>query len=190
MRTLLAALAAAFALQAMAQSQGPTQAIPGQRPAEKSDYEIEQERKGGVVEGVVKLPPYFKESDLMEFEVTRASSMRFYVDRASISVGQDLVVRYTLVARGPQGGENVSYEGIHCKGNTHRIYAFGQAGGKWRPVEISWQLTDKMWVRVLRRDYFCPTHRPIYNVAEGVDALRRGGHPDRENISAGGAGSR
>jgi hypothetical protein len=182
MRALLAALCALVALQALAQSQGPTQAIPGQRPAEKSDYELEQERKGGLIEGAIKLPPYFKEGDLMEFEATRASSMRFYVDRASISVGDDLVVRYTLVARGPQGGENVSYEGIHCKGNTHRIYAFGRSDRTWRPVDLGWQMTDKLWSRVLRRDYFCPNHRAIFNVAEGIDALRRGGHPDRENI--------
>ncbi len=178
-RALVAAACAALALQAAAQ---PTQRIPGQAPAEKSDYEIEQERRRGLMEGEVKLPPYFKEGDLIEFEVTRASSMRFYVDHASISVGKDLVVRYTLVARSPQGAENVSYEGIHCKGGTFRVYAFGQSGGKWRPVDLGWQPTDKLWARVLRREYFCPMHRAIFTVAEGVDALRRGGHPDRDNV--------
>ena len=186
MKGLLAVLCALLALQAMAQSQGPSQQIPGQRPPEKSDYELEQERLRGLVEGQVKLPPYFKESDLMEFDVTRASSMRYFVDRASISVDKDLVVRYTLVARGPQGGENVSYEGIHCAGSRYKIYARGQSGGKWKQVDLDWQPADKQWTIVLRRDYFCPNHRAIHTVAEGVEALRRGGHPDRDNI--GGAG--
>jgi CNP1-like family protein len=178
-RNLSAAFCAVLALETAAQ---PTQTVPGQRPNEKSDWEIEQERKRGVVEGEVKLPPYFKESDLIEFEATRASSMRFYVDRASVSVGTDLVVRYTLVARSPQGAENVTYEGIHCKGGTSKVYALGQAGGIWKAVDQPWQPTDKLWQRVLRRDYFCPMHRAIYSVAEGIDALRRGGHPDRDNV--------
>ena len=186
MKTLLAALCAAVALQAMAQSQGPTQAIPGQRPNEKSDYELEQERKRGLVEGEIRPPAYFKESDLIEFEVSRTSSMRFFIDRASLSVGKDLVVRYTLVARSPQGAENVTYEGIYCRNGTHRVYALGQRDGSWKPVSLDWTATDKLWARVLRREYFCPMHRAIFDVAEGVNALRRGGHPDRDNV--GGAG--
>jgi hypothetical protein len=185
MRLLLAAICAACALQAAAQPK--QERMPGQPPPEKSDYELEQERRLGVQEDHVKLPPYFKESDLMEFEVTRASSMRFYVDGASISVGKDLVVRYTLVARGPQGGENVTYEGIHCRGATNKVYALGHRDGSWKPVNIAWSPAEKLWTRVLRRDYFCPNHRAIFTVAEGVDALRRHGHPDRENV--GGAGS-
>jgi hypothetical protein len=190
MKGLLAVLCALVALQAMAQSQGPTQAIPGQRPPEKSEYELEQERRRGIVEGEVKLPPYFKESDLMEFDVTRASSMRFYIDRASISVDKDLVVRYTLVARGSQGGENVSYEGIHCAGATYKVYARGHRDGSWKLVNQDWRPANNIWTRVLRGEFFCPNRRAIFTAAEGVDALRRGGHPDRENIGFGGAGSR
>lgn len=183
----LAAGCAALALQAVAQ---PTQErMPGQPPPEKSDWELEQERRLGLDEGEVKLPPYFKEGDLIEFEVTRASSMRFYVDRASISVGGDLVVRYTLVARSPQGAENVTYEGLRCNNATSRVYALGHRDGSWKAVKQGWSTTDKLWTRVLRRDYFCPNHRTIFTVAEGVDALRRHGHPERDNVG-GAAGSK
>lgn len=176
---LLAACLALAALPALAQ---PTQSIPGQAPAEKSDWELRQEEKL-FKEAEVRLPPYFNEADLVEFTVSRTTSFRFFVDKASIAIGPDLVVRYTLVARSPQGAENVTYEGIRCKAGSYKVYAFGQSSRSWRPVNQEWQLTDKLWTRVLRREYFCPMHRAIYTVAEGVDALRRGGHPDRENFS-------
>jgi len=132
-------------------------------------------------EGEVKLPPRFRNENLMEFEVGRSVNFRFFVDRASLEIGADEVVRYTLVARSPQGAENVSYEGIHCKSGRTRAYAVGQAGGQWRTMKQEWSDVQKPWTRVLQKDYFCPLHRPIYNAEEGVDALRRGGHRDRSN---------
>lgn len=144
----------------------------------KSDWEMEQE-KLIVREGEVKLPPRFRDEDLLEFEIGRSVSFRFFIDKASLEVGADEVVRYTLVARSPQGVENVSYEGIHCRTGRTRAYAVGQADGHWRAVKQEWVDVQKLWTRVLRAEYFCPKHRVIYSAAEGVDALRRGGHPDR-----------
>jgi hypothetical protein len=132
-----------------------------------------------VREGEVKLPPRFRDEDLLEFEIGRSVSFRFFIDKASLDVGADEVVRYTLVARSPQGVENVSYEGIHCRTGRTRAYAVGQSGGHWRTVNQEWVDVQKLWTRVLRAEYFCPKHRVIYSAAEGVDALRRGGHPDR-----------
>jgi hypothetical protein len=180
-RALALAACVAGTAQALAQ---PTQTLPGQAPAAKSDWEREQEERDWQ-ERPVKLPPYFREENLLEFAVSRATSLRFFVDQASLSVGEDGVVRYTLVARSPQGAQNVSYEGIRCRGGIHRVYALGQRDGSWKPVKLDWQPTDKLWTRVLRREYFCPMHRAIFTAAEGVDALRRGGHPDRDNVAAG-----
>lgn len=186
MRRLAALAAFLCAAQAPAQ---PAQMLLAQASGPKSDWEREQEERN-FREAAVKLPPFYREEDLVEFRVASTTSFRFYVDRASLSVGEDGVVRYTLVARSPQGAENVTYEGIRCKTGTHRVYALGQRDRTWKPVSLDWRPTDKLWTRVLRREYFCPLHRPIDTAAEGLDALRRGGHPDRDNWGTGGAGAR
>jgi len=178
--------AACLALAAAVAAAQATQRMPGQGQAEKSDWELQQEERF-FKETEVKTPPYFREDDLLEFQLARTTSFRFYVDKASISVGPDLVVRYTLVARSPLGAENVSYEGIHCKGRRHKVYALGQGDRSWRPVVQDWQEADKAWTRVLHREYFCPMHRAIFSAAEGIDALRRGGHPHRQGFGAGSA---
>lgn len=174
MRRRLAGLAAA----ALALAAAP--GLLAQPADQKSDWELEQEKRF-IKEGEVRLPPRYREEDLLEFEVGRTVSFRFYIDKASISIDADQVVRYTLVARSPRGVENVSYEGIHCTSGRTRGYAVGQPGGGWRPVNQDWAEVQKLWTRVLRTDYFCPLHRAIYNPAEGVDALQRGGHRDRAN---------
>lgn len=155
-------------------------ALHAQSSPFKSDWEMEQEKRF-IREGEVKLPPRYREEDLLEFEVARTVSFRFFIDKASLGVGADGVVRYTLVARSPQGVENVTHEGIHCTSGRTKAYAVGQAGGQWRAVNQEWTDVQKLWTRVLRTDYFCPLHRAIYDAAEGVDALRRGGHRDRAN---------
>lgn len=167
---------ARFAAAALALAACP--ALHAQSSPFKSDWEMEQE-KLIIREGEVKLPPRFRDENLLEFEIGRSVSFRFFIDTASLEVGADEVVRYTLVARSPQGVENVSYEGIHCKTGRTRAYAVGQPGGGWRAVKQEWVDVQKLWTRVLRTEYFCPKHRVIYSAAEGVDALQRGGHPDR-----------
>lgn len=147
----------------------------------KSDWEREQEQRDWR-EGEVKLPAYPKREDLIEFPVSAASSFRFHVDRASLSVGADGVVRYTLVARSAAGVENVSYEGIRCSGRIYKVYAFGRDNGAWsRPAETDWRPAESVWTRALRRDFFCPLGIAIGDVAEGLDALRRGQHPALTN---------
>ncbi len=144
-----------------------------------SDWERAQQERNWK-EGKVKLPPYPKPGNLIGFEVSAATDFKFFIDSASLSVGDDGVVRYTLVARSRSGIDNVSYEGIHCRDGTYKIYAFGQSNGtwrrdalaKWRPVEAK---SVMRWHQVLRRDFFCPQNIRISNAAEGLAALRRGG---------------
>lgn len=164
--------AALVLLTALAAAQG---ADTPRYPGGKSDWELEQERREWKEDAVV-LPPYYREEDLLPFEVMDARQFRFFVDRRSISVVGERVVRYTLVARSRGGVENVFFEGIRCDARTARAYAIGQAGGAWKRQESDWRATENAWTRALRREYFCPRHEAIRNAAEGVDALRRGGH--------------
>lgn len=153
-------------------------------PNAKSDWEREQEARE-VKEFEITLPAVPK-GDLIEFPVSAATSFRFFIDPASLSVGLDGVVRYTLVARSPSGAETISYEGIRCGGTgLYRVYAFGNGGawskntrGDWRPIEPK---SVQRWHNELRGRYFCPNRLSIATAAEGLDALRRGGHPAIKN---------
>ena len=60
-----------------------------------------------------RLPAYPKEERLIRFDTGPTSTLRFFVDRDSLAVGADGVVRFTLVAKS-DGAANVSYEGIRC----------------------------------------------------------------------------
>ena len=169
MRWLLLPVLAALTVQAA-----------GQANVQKSDWELEQERRGSA-EREVALPPPPK-GDLIEFFVSAASSFKFFIDPQSLSVGDDGVVRYTLVARSPSGAQSASYEGIRCgRAGLYRVYAFGNGAAwskstlaEWRPIEPR---DVQRWHNELRDRYFCPNGASIFSAAEGLDALRRGGHP-------------
>jgi len=129
----------------------------------------------------VKLPLYPKTEHLIRFDTGPTSELRFFVDRDSLSVGEDGVVRFTLVAKS-DGATNVSYEGIRCSMRERKVYAYGRPDGAWREAR------DSQWVRigppvtdlhrfVLWSDYFCPRRAPIRSANEGLDALKLGRHP-------------
>jgi hypothetical protein len=153
---------------------------------EKSDWERKHEERLPPAEEAVSLPSYPKAGRLLEFFVAATSEFRFFIDTASLSVGSDGVVRYVLVARSPAGVENVSYEGMRCNTGEVRIYALGRAGawsGKpspWRPIEPR---AVQRWHNALYREYFCPQKEPVASAREGIDALRRGGHPFARGLS-------
>ena len=157
----------------------------------KSDWEIEVERRGWK-EGEYKLPALPRPEDLIEFFVSAASNFRFFVDPQSLSVGKDGVVRYTLLARSPSGAENITYEGIRCAAGSVRVYAYGRPGGSWAERDSDWRPIEpkslQRWHNALWREYFCPMKVPIFDPAEGIDALRRGGHPNAAGLERGPGG--
>jgi len=161
----------------------------GLAPAQqKSDWEIEREQRDWT-EGEFKLPADPRRDQLLEFYVSATTDFRFFIDRQSLSVSADGVVRYTLLARSPSGAENVTYEGIRCRTGTYRIYAYGRAGGGWAARASDWRPIEQKTVQrshhALWRDYFCPHRVPIFDVAEGLDALGRGGHPNSSALPSG-----
>ena len=171
---LLACLFAGVAPVAAAQN---TNQLPV--PGGPSNWD-EQQEKLNWKEAEARLPPYPKDADLIEFPVSSAATFRFFIDSASLSVGADGVVRYTLVARSPSGVSNVSNEGMRCSSKSYKVYAQGRDGG-WFPRQSEWReieaRTIQRWHNVLYFEYLCPRHRPVESAAEGVQALRRGGHP-------------
>jgi hypothetical protein len=151
-------------------------------PSELSDWEKQNEGTLRRDQGAVapELPAYPANERLVSFFVSSASQFKFYVDRASVSVGRDRIVRYTLVARSASGAENISYEGMNCMAGEYIVYAVGVQGswlsrpGEWRPIEPR---SVQRWHNALQREYFCPNNIPISSAEEGARALALGGHP-------------
>ena len=131
------------------QQRGMTDNIGG-IPEEKEFREIE-----------VTLPPYPDESGLLEFQLRRNSDNRFYVDRNSISIGPDRVVRFSAVIKSPSGALNTSYEGMRCKTSESKVYAYGAENGKWMKAHDSqWRWIERSSANfrfTLYKDYFCDT---------------------------------
>jgi len=136
------------------------------------------ETKEAVVrEQQVVLPPYPRESDLVEFGVGPTRSHRYFIDASSLQMGADGVARYALVVRTAGGASNTSYEGIRCKGYEKRIYALGRAEARWIEAKrSSWEKIDPVrteYQAVLYRDYLCPD-RTLATREDALRALRYG----------------
>jgi hypothetical protein len=151
-------------------------------PKKTSDYEYENEKPWVEIQG--QLPSYPKSENLLEFDAGPASNNLHYVDSSSVSVGEDGVVRYSLVVKSPAGAMNVTYEGIRCQTNERKVYAYGRANnetwapatmGKWVDLE---NIKQNYAQRALYRYFFCPFGIGMVKDAdEAVQALKAGGHP-------------
>lgn len=131
-------------------------------------------------ESAVLLPPLPKDQDLLRFDVSRLSHNTFYVDASSISVGDDGVVRYTLVIESPSGVRNISYEGMRCNTAERRAYAFGVSGSGWGAVrQQAWQSirgnSMNRHYAALFSEYFCAPGSEVRSAGDALTALRRGG---------------
>ena len=132
-----------------------------------------------------KLPAYPKDGGLIAFDAGGASPHRFFLDVPSLSIGDDGVVRYTLVVKAAGGATNVTFEGMRCETREQKTYALGQASGAWT------QSRNPQWRRIEYRelnrhhgtlfaDYLCSgagstsTKTPVASVEEVVQRLKYG----------------
>ncbi len=130
----------------------------------------------------VQLPPYPKEENLLPLFVSAATDNKFFVDAASISTGEDGVVRYTMIVKSSAGAVNVSFEGIRCASRERKLYAFGRKEGtwsrarfaKWEPIRYQ---DRNRYHHVLYDDFFCPDGIIVKNPQEAVDLLKSGFRP-------------
>lgn len=134
-----------------------------------------------------RLPAFPDNADLVRFEASAASSHRYYIDSKSLSVGEDGIVRYTLLIRTSGGAINVSYEGMWCDSQQVKVYATGGANGNWmRARDPHWSRIERRSVdihhAVLFTDFFCTlktTKTPVARVEEALELLRKG---SRESV--------
>ena len=160
-------------------------ALPAAAQWKDWDYELDQEKKPWT-ELQAQLPAYPKPENLMKFDLGSNSAHQYFVDGLSLSVGEDGVVRYTLVIKTSGGATNVSFEGIRCDNSRVRIYAFGHQGNQWtRARNSEWRDIRPSEINgyhyALLKDYYCTaatvSTREARKLPEIINVLKRG--PDR-----------
>lgn len=81
-------------------------------------------------------PAYPAPAGLIKFPTSWTTS-EVLLDGATLTIGSDNVVRYTLVIKTAGGAENVTYEGLRCETGQLRVYAFGRRDRTWTPARVS-----------------------------------------------------
>ena len=146
--------------------------------AEWGEFEHEFEQDKPWVEVAAQLPPYPKPENLIPFNVSSATRNRHFVDAASISVGADNVVRYTVVVEAAGGAKNVSFEGLRCESGERRLYAYGHPDGTWSKARNAGWENIKFrsllsYQKALFEDHFCRDGIRVRDGKEAVQNLRR-----------------
>ena len=145
------------------------------------EYQFDEDNKPWQ-EVQAQLPAYPKTEEMLPFFVSAATDNQFFIDPKSISVGDDGVVRYTLIAKSPSGVLNVSFEGMRCGTHERKLYAFGRMDHTWsrnkyaKWEEIRYQDRNRQH-HMLYDDFFCPGAIIVNDANEAIAALKRGIHP-------------
>ena len=173
-------------------------ACAARKPVEGFDSDFDGDKSWAELQ--VQLPAYPKAENLLPFDAGPASNNLHYIDAPSIVVGEDGIVRYTLVIKSPAGAMNVSYEGMRCATDgvresarlkililkfqisEKRLYAIGRDDRTWvRARESKWEeledISQHYAQRALSRYFFCPANVIVRNEKEAIQALKRGSHP-------------
>lgn len=125
-------------------------------------------------------PAHFSTDRLLDFKVSTYSELSYGVDPTTVSLGEDGVVRYVMVAQSSRA-QNILYEGIRCATGEVRTYA------RWHPgTPGQWHIaTDSTWrplsgnnasrpARILAQEAFCDGSNLNGNVDKMLRDLRYG----------------
>ncbi|HYF43988.1 MAG TPA: CNP1-like family protein [Ramlibacter sp.] len=121
-------------------------------------------------------PPALQTEGLIELDMER-SALRWGIDPRTISIGEDRIVRYVVVATSGSGTVNAMYEGIRCNTGEVKLYARHTPGAGWTPAkEADWQpLHGNGRARhslVIARSGACLGHGPNQSVEQIARDLR------------------
>jgi len=122
------------------------------------DRDFDQERPWQEIE--TQMPTAPRTDKLVEFTLDMRTDYRYFVDPASLSVGDDGVVRYTVIVKSPTDAKTISFEGLRCEDGERKFYAFGHADGtwsrnrtaRWEPIQAR---NPNSYQRALFYHYFC-----------------------------------
>lgn len=109
-------------------------------------------------EQVVTVPTYPEKENLLPVNIL-SSQFKYFLDSASISVGSDGIVRYSIEVVSKSGVRNVFYEGIRCDEREYKTYAYGSGAGPFRKMSSGWRRIRSFGSQGYRSDlvgrYFC-----------------------------------
>jgi hypothetical protein len=138
----------------------------------------------------VSLPDYPKDEELLDARLGRpAQGYRYLVDGRSLGVGQDGVVRYTVVLASPGGARTVRHEGLRCQTREARLYGYDTGGQRLQAAASSaWGPLVSRGPDAYRNDladfYFCT----FQGYPKDVDVIRSrlaSGQPETSAIDRG-----
>ena len=146
--------------------------------AEWGAFEHEYEQDKPWAEVAAQLPAYPRTENLLPFTVSSATRHRHFIDAASISVGDDKVVRYTVVIEATGGAKNVSFEGLRCESGERRLYAYGHPDGTWSKARnAGWEdikfRSALSYHKALFENIFCKDDIRVRDSEEAVRNLRQ-----------------
>ncbi|MFT4070000.1 CNP1-like family protein [Paraburkholderia sp.] len=151
------------------------------KPTNKDDsaFTYLLDRKSNWVENKVDtLPPLPTDANLLPFEVSGNTPLQFAIDRNSVSVGTDGVVRYTVVVTSPSGARNVNYEGIRCDTYEWRLYAGLNADHDGWDTAVANEFSRigngalNAYHAALYQDYMCANKMPTGSAKQIVENIR------------------
>ena len=124
-------------------------------------------------------PPAVKVDGLIPLEIP-GSALRFGVDPASVSLGEDGIVRYVVVATSASGAVNAMYEAIRCNTAEAKVYARYNPGSGWTVAKDAlWRSLHESqpWRHslLIARTGACVGHAPNRSATQIVRDLRTTG---------------
>ena len=152
--------------------------LPFAAHAEWGEFEHEFDQDKPWFELATQLPAYPKTENLIPFSVSSATRNKHFIDANSVSVGEDKVIRYTVVVEAAGGAKNVSFEGLRCESGERRLYAYGHPDGTWSKARNAGWEDIKLrsllsYRKALYEDHFCPDGIHVKDGKEAVESLRR-----------------
>jgi len=108
-------------------------------------------------EADIEVPPAPRDEDLIEFQVDDPERrFTYFIDKRSLRVDADRVVRYTLVIESQRGVRNLAFEGLRCHTREYKVYAYGSSKGKMRPRKAP------QW-KPIKEERFSRVHRDLHH---------------------------
>jgi hypothetical protein len=124
------------------------------------------------------MPPLPQASNLLPFNVSQNTPLTFAVDKSTLTVGKDGVVRYVVVVTSPAGARNVNYEGIRCDTYEWRRYASinDEQTGWDQGVAFDFKRIENgelnAYQAALYQDYFCTSKLPVGTAKQIVNNIQ------------------
>ena len=146
----------------------------------------------------IALPEAPQKGDLVRLDSELTDGRyEYFIDRASVSMGSDQVLRYTVVLQSDTGARNVFYEGIRCATSEFKTYAYATQSGEFKLMtSASWRKLSTTnpydYRRLLAQRYICDRdgwpldEKQVQKRIAQIDPDRRRSSRDRGPFGPGG----